>query len=295
VGVPLRVTADGAPLDERQVTIAARTRARITVPLPLDARHIEVRLLGHDSLALDDSVEATAPGGPPRDVLLLGSASDGLRRAIESLPTLRPRTADSPTPHDLTVLAGTLPPQLPPGPLLLVDPPANSARLLGVGLGSAARVMSTHPLLQGVDLAAFDHERPSVGGVPGWARVVLGTLDGPLLMEGRLEGHPVVAMTFDPAISGLEKSLAFPLLLSNATSFLLAQTEPAAARPPSQPPREAFDAAESDIAPRPVPTFAASSTLAAPGPAPAADAWPLLLSAVLIVLAAEWLVFARRG
>ena len=47
-----------------------------------------------------------------------------------------------------------------------------------------------------------------------YAQFQCGTLQGPLIMEGRLEGHPTVALTFDPSISGIEKSLAFPLLIS---------------------------------------------------------------------------------
>ena len=70
-------------------------------------------------------------------------------------------------------------------------------------------------------------------------------------MQGTLEGHPVVSMTFDPAVSGLEKSLAFPLLISNATSFLLLRVRDCATRPQNTP----FDTSESDIAPRPLPTF----------------------------------------
>src|SRR5207237_891254 len=54
VRVPLRLTADGAVLDERQVDIGARSQAHLGVPLPLDARRIAVKLLGRDALALDD-------------------------------------------------------------------------------------------------------------------------------------------------------------------------------------------------------------------------------------------------
>jgi hypothetical protein len=289
VRVPMRLSADGAPLDERQVDIAAHTRARLSVPLPVDAHHVGVRLLGHDALPLDDTLETTAPGGPPRNVDLLGRVSDGLRRAIESIPSLHVRPADASLPPDLTVLVGMLPARLPPGPLLLVDPPASSARLLGVGLGSGARVQAAHPLLQGLDLVALQNESPSVSGVPGWAHVVLGTLQGPLIMEGSLERHPTVAMTFDPSVSGLEKSLAFPLLVSNATAYLLTQAESAAAPPP-----DILDPAESDIAPRAIPSFQS----VAPAPSPrtgAADVWPWFLTAALLVLSAEWLVFGRRG
>ena len=158
-----------------------------------------VRLLGRDALALDDAAETIAPGGPPRNVLLVGRASASLRRALESIPFVRLEVADVWTPErprpDLTVMNATLPTQLPPGPLLVVDPPVTSARLVGVGLGSAARVQDDHPLLQGLDLAALRAETPTISGVPGWARVVLGTRQGPLVMEGRLEGRPALVLT----------------------------------------------------------------------------------------------------
>jgi hypothetical protein len=120
--------------------------------------------------------------------------------------------------------------------------------------------------------------------VPGWANVVLGTVQGPLVLAGRLEGHPTVALTFDPTLSGLEKSLAYPLLISNATRYLLA---------PAEAPGETFDGNESDIRPLAVQSFAASAQR------PVADGWlerwPWLLGGVLALLTVEWVVFARRG
>jgi Ca-activated chloride channel family protein len=291
VRVPVRLSADGAPLDERQLDIPARTRSRLSIPLPVTAHRITVRLLGHDSLALDDVVETTAPGGPPRDVVLLGRVTNDLRRALESIPSLHLRAPDASVvaSGDLTVLAASLPARLPPGPLLLVDPPSDNGRLLGVGLGSGARVQEAHPLLQGLDLTAMQRETPSINGVPGWAHVVLGTLEGPLIMEGRLDGSPVVALTFDPALSGLEKSLAFPLLISNATSYLLDRSDTT-----STVTAEPFDPAKSDIAPRPIPTLS-SATSSAPITGGFGERWQLLLVAALGVLALEWLLFARRG
>jgi hypothetical protein len=298
VRVPMQLTADGAPLDQRQVDIAAHDRAQLSIPLPADAHRISVRLSGRDSLVLDDQMDVLAPGGPPRGVDLVGQVSDGLRRAIESIPSLHVRTPDAPQPADLTVLAGVLPGRLPPGPLLLVDPPANSARLSGVGLGSGQRVEAADPLLLGLDLAALAGESPSISTVPGWAHVVLGTRQGPLIMQGALEGHPVVSMTFDPAVSGLEKSLAFPLLISNATSFLLSESETEASQPAGAPQRQPFDTSESDIAPRPLPTFeTANAGVNVDGSATngSNELWPWLAAAALVVLGIEWLVFARRG
>jgi hypothetical protein len=137
----------------------------------------------------------------------------------------------------------------------------------------------------------MQRETPSVSGVPGWAHVVLGTFEGPLIMEGRLDGQPVVALTFDPSLSGLEKSLAFPLLISNATSFLLNQPNTTGAAV-----AEPFDPARSDIAPRPIPIFAASSPAAIVSSTEGfGERWQWLLGGALMVLGLEWLVFARRG
>ncbi|HEV7663743.1 MAG TPA: BatA and WFA domain-containing protein [Chloroflexota bacterium] len=294
VRMPLRLTADGAPIDERQLDIGGRSQARLSIPLPTDAHRILAKLLGHDALALDDTFEVLAPGGPPRDVLVVGRMSDGLRRALEAVPSLRVRTAtstaDQPQP-DLTVLQGTLPTLLPLGPLVLLNPPASSGRLLGVGLGNGARVQPSHPLLAGLDLAALQNETPSVSGVPAWARVVLGTLQGPLIMEGKLEGRPVIALTFDPAVSGLEKSLAFPLLVGNATSYLLSQTDPQMATGATQ----RVDANQSDIAPRPLGPLATTRSATDTATAGNAERWPWLLAVVLALLGAEWVVYARRG
>ncbi|HEY2594631.1 MAG TPA: VWA domain-containing protein [Chloroflexota bacterium] len=288
--VPMQLNADGSPLDERQVQIAARGRTQLSIPLPADAHRVSARLLGHDALSLDDQKDVLAPGGPARSVDLVGHVSDGLQRAIESIPSLHVRTANDSRPAELTVLDGVLPGTLPAGPLLLVNPPADSARFSGVGLGNGQRVEAADPLLQGLDLAALQGETPSISTVPGWARVVLGTRAGPLLMQGTLEGHAVVSMTFDPAVSGLEKSLAFPLLISNATSFLLLDSETAGA-----PQTPAFDTSESDIAPRPVPTFETVANADQSASTGATELWPWLAGLALAVLGIEWMVFARRG
>ena len=83
--------ADGAPLDERQVDIAARGRARLSIPLPVDAHHISVRLLGQDALSLDDAIERSRPAARRATCDLVGRISDGLRRALESIPSLHVR------------------------------------------------------------------------------------------------------------------------------------------------------------------------------------------------------------
>ena len=294
VRAPLRLLADGAVLEERQVELPARGRARVAIPLPIDAQRISVRLLGQDALAADDVAETSTPGGQPHDVVLIsrpgsggGSSATPIRRALEALPFVRLKAADqgSQTPGDLVVVEGPIPAQLPQAPLLLINPSVGDPRLAGRGERGSARPAVAHPLLEGLDAAALRALSPSLSGPPAWASVVLGNQSGPIVLEGRLEGRRAVAFTFDPLASGMDKSLSFPLLVSNATGYLLSQGAPST---------DPFDPAESDIRPRPLPALASG------GGAPRSDtfpveAWPWLVAGLVALLGLEWFVFARRG
>jgi hypothetical protein len=80
------------------------------------------------------------------------------------------------------------------------------------------------------------------------------------------------------------------LLISNATSFLLSESETSSAS--LSPP---FDTSESDIAPRAVPTFETVANPDRPLSGGSTELWPWLAGAALVLLGLEWLVFARRG
>jgi hypothetical protein len=43
---------------------------------------------------------------------------------------------------------------------------------------------------------------------------------GPLILEGKQDGREVVALGFEPTASGIDRMIAFPLLVANAVSFL---------------------------------------------------------------------------
>jgi hypothetical protein len=43
---------------------------------------------------------------------------------------------------------------------------------------------------------------------------------GPLIVEGREAGREVVGLGFEPTASGIDRMIAFPLLVANAVSFL---------------------------------------------------------------------------
>ncbi|HET7036480.1 MAG TPA: VWA domain-containing protein [Thermomicrobiaceae bacterium] len=242
VRAPVEVldAASGQPVAERQVALPARGSAGLVVALPDWLSRLAVRLGAGDSLALDDQAEAGAPGGSPRDVLLVSATPDALRRALEAIPTVRlrvvsPRGFDAAADStDLTVLDGVLPDRLPPGPLLLVDPPAGNPLLApAASAAPLTTIDQTSPLLQGVDVAALELDTSPGLAVPAWARAVVSSGQAGLLLDGRLDGRAIVVLAFDPAQDGRDKSLAFPLLISNAVSELLAGEEMAIA--PGQP------------------------------------------------------------
>jgi hypothetical protein len=76
-------------------------------------------------------------------------------------------------------------------------------------------------------------------------------------------------------------------LVSNAVTYLLGKQVDGQ--------EHVRSAAASDIRPRPLPTFATSAPVTNTATAqPAAEWWPWLAGAALLVLGAEWLAFSRR-
>jgi hypothetical protein len=230
VRVRVRVLADGLLLDTRPLDLPPRGRGRLVVELPAETRRVAAELEGRDALALDDAAEVTTAGLEPRRVVLVSQVPASLQRALEADPSLRVSTV-SPTdyaperaPADLTVVDGAAVRKLPPGPLLIVNPASESPLVEVSGTFAAGPLTvfdAEHPLLQGVDAAALRAGRAAQIKPAPWARVVAGTAQGRLVLEGRTEGRPVVVLAADPILSGFDKSIAFPVLVSNAVASLL--------------------------------------------------------------------------
>ena len=194
------------------------TRVRLSIPLPVDARHLSLRLLGHDALALDDTGRRRSRRAARRAMCWCSAA----RRTVcggrsNRSPSLHVRTAD-PAPRRRARSTESdrarwqpARPASAAGPLLLVDPPSNSARLLGVGLGSGARVRARRiRCCRAWIWRRCRTKRRRSAAFPAGRTSCSGTLQGPLIMEGRLEGRPAVALTFDPAGVGPRKVAGVP-------------------------------------------------------------------------------------
>jgi hypothetical protein len=162
-----------------------------------------------------------------RRVLLVTRRPEALERALRAIPDLKVDTV-SPDRYDgsgaeIVVLDGVVPATLPSGQLIVVSPPSTQQlipirpEIQGVQFSDFD---PRHPLLQSVDLSAVRLAKATPFQTPAWARVVAQAPGGPLILEGTEEGRSVVALGFDPSGSGIDRMIAFPLLVANAVSFL---------------------------------------------------------------------------
>ncbi|MCC6175021.1 MAG: BatA and WFA domain-containing protein [Chloroflexi bacterium] len=225
VGATLYV--DDVTIETRSVTLPAQGRAAATFDVPRGARRVAVRLSGGDALPADDLAEVNVDTGYVRNVLLVARQPEALERALKAIPDLK---VDTMTPErydgsgaEIVVFDGVLPDRLPSGQLILVNPPPNRP-FLPVGKEVQGVQFSDydarHPLLQAIDLSAIRLAKAAPFEPPAWAKVVAEAPDGPLIVEGREEGRSVVGLGFEPSDSGIDRMIAFPLLVANAISFL---------------------------------------------------------------------------
>ncbi len=225
--LPLRLLADDVPLETREVEVAARGGLEVAFTVPEGARRVTVALGARDPLPEDDLAEVAVEASQARQVSLVSRMPETLERALRSIPNLRVETI-SPEGYtgagaELVVLDGFLPERLPGGQLLIVNPPSGRPGLPIVGEARSVEVSdwdARHPLLRSVDLSAVRLVRASTLDPPSWARVVAETAGGPLILEGQEDGRSIVVLGFDPVNSGVDRMLAFPLLVSNAVAFL---------------------------------------------------------------------------
>ncbi|MGE3271663.1 MAG: BatA and WFA domain-containing protein [Chloroflexota bacterium] len=225
--VALSLFVDDVLSDRRDVDLAAKGQTVAAFDVPAGARRVAVKLAGGDALPADDFAEVSVDIGFVRGVLLVTRRPETLERALKSIPDLK---VDTVTPErydgsgaEIVVLDGVIPPTLPSGQLIVVSPPAGQELLplkpeiQGVQFSDFD---PRHPLLQAVDLSAVRLAKATPFVTPPWARVVAEAPGGPLILEGRQAGREVIALGFEPSASGIDRMIAFPLLVANAVSFL---------------------------------------------------------------------------
>ncbi|HET6381090.1 MAG TPA: BatA and WFA domain-containing protein [candidate division Zixibacteria bacterium] len=238
----LEVYADGQLVDARDLTIPAEQRTEALISsVPAGAALVEARLVGSDALAVDDRAFALVPSEAVTRTLLVSEGNTYLENALALLPRLElyavgpggyedalAEADEAGTPYGLVVFDRFVPDEAPPVPTLWVGPDEDGpfgtveGRVNGPAL---APHDPNDPLLRFLDLSTLHVGRAAEVELADGMRPVLSASGGePLIAAGRVAGRTVALLTFALGESDLPLQVAFPLLVSNLTDFLLPPT-----------------------------------------------------------------------
>lgn len=235
----LEIYADDVLVDARDLVLPAgqRTEALVTT-VPAGATLVEARLAGEDALAVDDHAFALMPERSAIRALLVSDGNTYLENALALLPRLELYAAepgdyadalaeadDAGTPYGFVVFDRFVPAEAPEVPSLWIGPTEDGPYGTLDGTLNGPAVGRTDPdeaLLRYVDLTTLHIGRARTVELADGMRSVVATPTGnPLIAAGRVEGRRMALFTFALAESDLPLQVAFPLLLSNLTDFLL--------------------------------------------------------------------------
>jgi hypothetical protein len=228
------ISVDGQNVEDRNIDLAANGESdQIFDQLPAGARYASVSvntLDGQDGLSLDDSAFAVLEQRKPAQVLLVSAGNQFLEKVLTLLPNVdlyriasQRYLAVEADRFDIIVFDNYLPPLLPRGNLLVVNPPDRGPYRTN-GTLNRPRVTSwdrEDPILSFVDLRDLNITKASRLDVPRWGKPLITAGDGtPLMVAGQDGDRRVAILPFDLQQSNLWTMSAFPILMSNIVSYL---------------------------------------------------------------------------
>jgi hypothetical protein len=228
------IAVDGQTLEERPVDLAPNAESpQVFEQLPAGARYASVSvsdLRGANGLTLDDTAYAVLVQRKPAQVLLVSNGNQFLEKVLTLLPNVdlyriaaQRYLAVEADRFDIIVFDNYLPPLLPRGNLLVVNPP-DRGPYRTTGSISRPRVASwdrEDPILGFVDIRDLNITRASKVDVPRWAKPLISTSDGtPLMLAGQDGDRRVAILPFDLQQSNLPLMSAFPIMMANMVNFL---------------------------------------------------------------------------
>jgi len=186
-----------------------------------------------DVFDLDNHAYAAYQPASPGRTLLVTPGNLFLEQVLAVLPDLTPfrmvpdessELTLPPEPFDLIVLDGVYPsePALPPGNLLLIDPPSNPLiEITGTYTVTSSLHVASDPLVSNIDPGSIHISQASQVELPTWAKPLLYTDQGPLLFTGETLGRRIAVFCFDLHQSDLPLQVAFPILMAQLSSYLV--------------------------------------------------------------------------
>ena len=234
------ISVDSVSIDQRQITLTAGTAQNLVETLPAGAETATATLSGSDALAADNhaSVTLAGAGASGLRMLLVSDAPGALLRALSALPGSQVQTlslnqylASTSLPAiDLIIFEGAAPGgSLPSVPALVVNPgPGANANAGMMPAPVPTRLLAQDPVLNGVDLAGVTFGQVPIVALGPDDVEIAGADGGPLIYRTHLaNGEQADVLMFDIEASNLPVRVAFPILVSNLVSDLVAQQIPA--------------------------------------------------------------------
>ena len=228
------IAVDGQTLEDRPVDLAPNAESpQVFEQLPAGARYASVSvsdLSGANGLTLDDTAYAVLVQRKPAQVLLVSNGNQFLEKVLTLLPNVdlyriaaQRYLAVEADRFDIIVFDNYLPPLLPRGNLLVVNPP-DRGPYRTTGSISRPRVASwdrEDPILSFADIRDLNITRASKIDVPRWAKPLISTSDGtPLMLAGQDGDRRVAILPFDLQQSNLPLMSAFPIMMANIVNYL---------------------------------------------------------------------------
>jgi von Willebrand factor type A domain/Aerotolerance regulator N-terminal len=230
----ISISVDGQNVEDRNVELGANGESdQIFDQLPAGARYASVAvntLNAQDGLSLDDTAFAILEQRKPAQVLLVSAGNQFLEKVLTLLPNVdlyriasQRYLAVEADRFDIIVFDNYLPPLLPRGNLLVVNPPDRGPYRTSGAL-NRPRITSwdrEDPILSFVDLRDLSISRASKIDVPRWGKPLITAGDGsPLMIAGQDGDRRVAILPFDLQQSNLWTMSAFPILMSNLVNYL---------------------------------------------------------------------------
>jgi hypothetical protein len=233
----ITVTVDGSALEDRPIDLDANgSSEQVFDDLPAGARWASVSVSSKNAdnaLSLDDTAYAVLVQRKPAEVLLVSTGNQFLEKVLSLLPNVdlyripaRRYLGVEADRFDVVVFDDYLPPLLPRGNLLVLNPPTRGPfRTTGeIRRPRVATWDREDPLLSFVDMRDLTVNRATKLDLPRWAKPLVSTSEGiPLFAAGQDGDRRVAILPFDIQQSNLPMSPAFPILMSNVLSYLAPQ------------------------------------------------------------------------
>lgn len=226
----LTLVLDGELLHQERVTLPAKTRRSLIVPiLYRGGGVVEAKIDPADDLEVDNRAYAVIPPPQPVHVLLVSEGNLFLERALKADPQVRV-TMVSPEAfsqqrrdQDVVVLDRYSPSSIPPGRYLLIRSVPGNVPVEVLGTMRGPRIVDwdrTHPIMRYLDPSqVLVEEALKVRPLAGVVTLMESPLS-PMAFAFHGGGYRLVLLGFDPLQSDLPLRVAFPLFVSNALRWL---------------------------------------------------------------------------